>query len=301
MIKLKEEIKAGIIIIASLIILSGFIILIGGGRFYEKSDNYYVKVTNAAGLEVGAQVKLGGVRVGRVLGIKVPTQPGEPVTIEIGIKKGTTLYKGTEASITQIGFVGDIYLLLSVDKTTNEKIKVGDTIPSEEKVQFDVLMSRVEGLSHSVDGLIKDIDKLFSEKNIKGIEELIGNTNKAIVSGSSDLDKVASSLKKTTEKIELVLNEIEGVVRDNKGEISKLLKTAREDLERAGEMIKSIEATAKSVEKTSKSADRVINLQSQNLEILLDTMNKTTGDLQDLFQEIKNKPWSIIYTEKKGE
>lgn len=297
---MKEEIKAGIIIVTSFIILSGFIILIGGSQVFEKFDKYYIKVMNAAGLEVGSQVKLGGVRIGRVLSIKAPNGPGEPVTVEIGIRKGAALYKGTKASITQIGFVGDIYLLLSVDKTTTERIKVGDIIPSQEQVQFDVLMSRIEGLSQTVDGLIKDIDKLFSKKNITGIETLIGNTNEAIVSGSSNLDKVASSLKGTTNKLELVLNEIEELVRDNKGEVSQMIKKAREDLEKAGEMIKSIEATAKSVEKTSKSADRAIELQSQNLEILLNTMNKTTEDLQDLFQEIKNKPWSIIYKERKG-
>jgi len=297
---MKEEIKAGIIIVTSLIILSGFIILIGGSQVFEKFDKYYIKVMNAAGLEVGSQVKLGGVRIGRVLSIKAPNGPGEPVTVEIGIRKGAALYKGTKASITQIGFVGDIYLLLSVDKTTTERIKVGDIIPSQEQVQFDVLMSKVDGLSQTVDGLIKDIDKLFSEKNIKGIETLIGNTNEAIVSGSSNLDKVASSLKGTTNKLELVLNEIEELVKGNKGEVSQMIKKAREDLEKAGEMIRSIEATAKSVEKTSKSADRVIEIQSQNLEILLNTMNKTTEDLQDLFQEIKNKPWSIIYKERKG-
>ncbi len=297
---MKEEIKAGIIIVTSLIILSGFIILIGGSQVFEKFDKYYIKVMNAAGLEVGSQVKLGGVRIGRVLSIKAPNGPGEPVTVEIGIRKGAALYKGTKASITQIGFVGDIYLLLSVDKTTTERIKVGDIIPSQEQVQFDVLMSKVDGLSQTVDGLIKDIDKLFSEKNIKGIETLIGNTNEAIVSGSSNLDKVASSLKGTTDKLELVLNEIEELVKGNKGEVSQMIKKAREDLEKAGEMIKSIEATAKSVEKTSKSADRAIELQSQNLEILLNSMNKTTEDLQDLFQEIKNKPWSIIYKERKG-
>ena len=297
---MKEEIKAGIIIVTSFIILSGFIILIGGSQVFEKFDKYYIKVMNAAGLEVGSQVKLGGVRIGRVLSIKAPNGPGEPVTVEIGIRKGAALYKGTKASITQIGFVGDIYLLLSVDKTTTERIKVGDIIPSQEQVQFDVLMSKVDGLSQTVDGLIKDIDKLFSEKNIKGIETLIGNTNEAIVSGSSNLDKVASSLKGTTNKLELVLNEIEELVKGNKGEVSQMIKKAREDLEKAGEMIKSIEATAKSVEKTSKSADRVIEIQSQNLEILLNTMNKTTEDLQDLFQEIKNKPWSIIYKERKG-
>jgi phospholipid/cholesterol/gamma-HCH transport system substrate-binding protein len=298
---LKEEIKAGIIIIASLVIMSGFIILIGGGQLFKKFDTYYVKVMNAGGLEVGTQVKLGGVRVGRVLSIKTPTGPGESVTIEIGIKKGTVLYKGTKAYITQVGFVGDIYLMLSVQKTTNEMIKVGDIIPSEEPVQFDVLMSKLDGLSRSVNGLVRDVDQIFSEKNIKGIETIVENTNKAVVSGSSNLDKIASSLKKTTDKLELILNEIEEIVRSNKGEVSQLVKKAREDIEKAGEMIKSIEATAKSVEKTSKSAGKVIDVQSQNLEILLDTMTRTTEELQGLLQEIKNKPWGIIYKERKGE
>ena len=61
---LKEEIKAGIIIISSLIILSGFTILISGSQLFEKFDVYYIKVMNAAGIESGSQVKLGGVRVG---------------------------------------------------------------------------------------------------------------------------------------------------------------------------------------------------------------------------------------------
>ncbi|OGW38057.1 MAG: hypothetical protein A2Y97_00150 [Nitrospirae bacterium RBG_13_39_12] len=295
---MKEEIKAGIIIVASLILLSGSIILIGGGQLFEKFDAYYVKFKNAGGLEVGSQVKLGGVRVGRVLSIKVPSGFDEPITIEIGLKKGATLYKGTKASIAQIGFVGDIYLLLAFDDITSEKIKVGEVIPSEEKVQFDILMSKLNGLSDSVDSLIKDIDKLFSQKNIKGIEELIGNTNNAIISGSSNLNMIANSLKKTTEKLEVVLNEVEELVRNNKSEISQLIKKAREDIEKAGEMIKSMESTAKSVEKTSKTADRAIDRQSQNIEILINTMTRTTEELQDLLQEIKNKPWSFIYKEK---
>lgn len=298
---MKEEIKAGIIIIASLMILSGFIVLIGGSQLFDKFDVYYIQVMNASGLEIGAQVRLGGVRVGRVLDIKAPDKPGEPVSVEIGIKRGTVLYKGTKALISQVGFVGDIYLLLAVDNTTNEKIKAGDIIPSEEKVQFDVLMAKINGLSQSVDTLIKDIDKLFNEKNIRGIESLIGNTNNAIVSGSTSMDKVASSLKATTDKLERVLSEIEDIVKVNKGEVSQLIKKAREDIDKAGEMIRSIESTAKSVDRTSKSVDRVIDLQSRNIENLINTMTNTTEELQELLQEIKHKPWSIIYKEKRGE
>jgi phospholipid/cholesterol/gamma-HCH transport system substrate-binding protein len=298
---MKEEVKAGIIIVAAVLILSGFIILIGGGNFFEKYDTYTINVSNAAGLETGSQVRLGGVKVGRVLDIRAPSNPAEPVTIRIGIKRGTALYKGTKALITQVGFVGDIYLLLTVGNTTNEPIKIGSVIPSEEQIQMDVLMAKMNGLSVSVDILIKDIDKLFNEKNLKGIENLIGNTNNAIVSGSSNVNKIASSLKATTEKLERVMNEVEDILKGNKGEVTQLIKNARADIDKAGDMIKSIESTAKSVEKTSKSVDRMVDHQSRNLGNLIDSMTRTTEELQDFLQEIKNKPWSIIYKEKKGE
>lgn len=295
---MKEVIKASIIILSSLIILSIFVILIGGSSFYEKLDKYYVKVMNVGGLEVGSQVRLGGVRVGRVTDISVPKNPGELVTVEIGVKKGTKIYKGTKALITQTGFVGDIYMLLSVNNTVGEIIKPGDTIPSEEQMQFGLIISKIDILSSSVDKLVNDIDKLFSDKNIKGIENLIGNTNNAIVNSSSNLEKVANSLKNTTEKLNVVLSEIEEVVKTNKGEVNQIVKKVRYDIEKAEDMIKSIESTAKSVENTSKTIDKTVLLQSKKIERLLNSMVETSEELKELIQEMKNKPWSLIYKEK---
>ncbi len=298
---MKEEIKAGIIIVASLLIMSVFVVLIGGGQFMNRYDKYYVRVQNAAGLETGAQVKLGGVRVGRVLGIREPDGPGRPVTIEIGVREGTPVYKGTKALITQIGFVGDIYLLLTVDHTTDERIKTGEDIPSDPTVEFTMMMAKLNTLAESVDGLIRDVNKLFSPSNVQKVENLIVDTNKAIVSGSTSLEKVAAGFKSAAAKLELVLNEVEGLIKSNKGEVSELIRKAREDLERAGEMIKSLEETSRSVGRTSNSIDKAVVQQSQNLDVLLTTMTRTTEELQELLGEIKNKPWSIIYKEGKGE
>jgi len=298
---MREEIKAGIIIVSSLLILSISVILIGGGSIYEKLDKYYVKVMNVGGLEVGSQVRLGGVRVGRVMEIFVPQGPGELVTVEIGIKKGITLYKGTKALITQTGFVGDIYLLLSVSDTSKGVIKPGEIIPSEEQAQFGLIMSKIDVLSSSIDKLVNDVDRLFSEKNVRGIEMLIGNTNDAIVNSSSNLEKVANSLKGTTEKLNDVLTEVEEVVKSNKGEISQVIKKAKDDLEKANDMIRSIESTAKSFENTSKTIDKNVALQSKRLERLLNSMAETSEELRELIQEIKNKPWSLIYKEKRND
>jgi phospholipid/cholesterol/gamma-HCH transport system substrate-binding protein len=311
---LKEEIKAGTIILISLILLSGFIILIGGSPFFEKVDKYYVRVRDVAGLDVGAQVKLGGLRIGRVLKIEAPSGPGQPITVEIGIKQGTVLYKGTQALITQVGLVGDTYLLLSIEKTANERFRVGETIPAEEQIQFAKILARVDDIAKSIDGLISDIGKIFSQKNVMGIEKVIENTNRTVVSASSSIDQIVAALKNTTDNLGRVLDEAGGLVRDNRGEVSTAIKKAREsieklegDIEKAGdaikafeETVKAFEETAKNLSKTSDSIDKAVVLQSQNLDQFLNLLIKATQDLQDLIQELKTKPWRLLYKEGKG-
>jgi ABC-type transporter Mla subunit MlaD len=132
------------------------------------------------------------------------------------------------------------------------------------------------------------------------IEKVIENTNKTLASTSSSLDQIISALKSTTDRLGLVLNEVEGLVRENRGEVSLTIKKAREDMEKVGELIKAFEETVKTVNQTSQSVESAINLQSQNLDQLLNLMIRTTQDLQDLIQEIKTKPWSLIYKEGKG-
>jgi phospholipid/cholesterol/gamma-HCH transport system substrate-binding protein len=296
---LREEIKAGAIIVTSFVILSAFVILIGGSRFFEKSDIYYTAVMNAAGLEKGAQVRLGGISVGRVLDIKEPGGPGKPLTIEIAIKKGTPLYKGTKALITQTGFVGDTYLLLTIDHTTAGRIGVGEEIPSEVSTDLGVIMTRLYELSQRVDVLITDVDRIFNEKNAREVGKLLSNTNEAVVSISSNVEQVASSLRATMDKTETVLNEVEEMVRTNKGEVSELIRRGRKDLDQAGDTIARIEAAAKKIDAVSGSAGQAIEELSQNLDNLISDMTKTTEDLRDGIQEIRRKPWSILYKEKK--
>ncbi len=298
---LKEEIKAGVIIIASLVILGVFVILIGGSRFFGKYDTYYTQVMNAAGLDKGAQVKLGGVSVGRVSDIREPGGPGRPVTIEMAIKRGTVLYNGTKALITQNGFLGDIYLLLAVDHTTAGRIAVGDEIPSEARPDFGAIMARLDELTRTSDVLIRDVDRLFNEKNVREMDKLLGNTNKAVVSMSSNVESVAASLRATTERMQTVLNDIDSAVKTNKGEVSQLIRTARKDLDKAGDTITHIEEAAKKIDDASGSAGKAIDEQSQNLDNLIYTLTKTTEDLRGVIQEIRRKPWSLFYKEKKGE
>ncbi|MBF0566272.1 MAG: MCE family protein [Nitrospirae bacterium] len=297
---LKEEIKAGIIVVSALTIISLMVVLIGGTQLFEKFDTYYVKLTDIAGIDAGSQVRLGGVRIGMVKDIIVPDKPNAPVTLVLSINKGTPIYKGTKGVISQIGFVGDIYMGLSNEHATSERLPVGSTIPAEERIQLSDLLFKLGKASDTLDTLLRDVDLLFAEKNRKEIGSLLTNTNNTVLTMQKELVDISSTLTNTTKKLYDVLGNIDNLLKENKGEVNRVLTTATKDLEDARGMIKSIEKTADSFNHTSKTIDKAVNSQSENISRVITTLDATMEDLQDVLQEIKHKPWSFIYREDGG-
>ncbi|MBF0457678.1 MAG: MCE family protein [Nitrospirae bacterium] len=298
---IKEEIKAGIVIAATLLIVSLFVILVSGGRFGTKYDIYYVKLMDVAGIDVGSQIRLGGMRVGKITSIIIPGNAKEPLTVVLGINKGTKFYKGTRAIISQIGFVGEIYLALSLGDVAEEKIEPGSTIPSEDSVQFADLLIKLAKATEKLDQLLVDVDAVFSEKNRKQIGDILVNTNNATATAKVEMQNISHSLTKTFSEMEAVMKELNEILKGNKGEIAALLKTTTEEIHEIGEMVKAFEKTSYSLTKTSDSINRVFDDQSQNMTEVMKNVNTTLEDLQGVLQEIKNKPWSIIYKDSENE
>ncbi|MBF0516761.1 MAG: MCE family protein [Nitrospirae bacterium] len=294
---IKEEIKAGVVIFTTLLIISVFVILVGGGQFSSKADIYYVRLKDIAGIDVGSPVRLGGMRVGKVTNIIIPDNASEPLTIVMGIKKGTKFFEGTRAIISQIGFVGEIYLGLSLGNIANAKIAPGATIPSDEAVQFNDLLIKLAKATETLEKLLSDVDKVFSVKNQKQIEDLLANSNKAAVTAQAEIKNISHSLTKTFSEMDGVLKELNEILKDNKGQISVLLKTITQEVRGIGVMVKSFEKTSASLTKTSNSVSNAVDDQSQNMSELMKNINTTLEDLQGVLQEIKNKPWSLIYKE----
>ncbi|MCG6553292.1 MAG: MlaD family protein [Candidatus Magnetominusculus sp. LBB02] len=285
---IKEEIKAGAVVITTLLIISAFVILVGRGQFSSKYDIYYVKLQDVAGVDIGSQVRLGGMRIGKIINIIAPINAKEPLTVVLGINKGTKFYKGTRAIISQIGFVGEIYMGLSLGNVAEAKIEPGATIPSEDNVQFADLLVRLAKATESLDKLLVDVDAVFSKQNQKQVTELLANSNKAAITINAEIQNISHSMTKTFNEMEGVMKEINVILKDNKGEVAELLKTVTKEVRGIGAMVRSFE-------KTSSSVSIAVDDQSQNMTELMKNINTTLEDLQGVLQEIQNKPWSLIY------
>jgi len=296
---MKDEIKAGFTIIMAMTILTLSVIFIGGSRLFDTFDVYYIKLFDVTGLETGSQVKLGGMRVGRVLSIIAPKKEKEPITIEIGLDKGTILYEGVKASISQVGFVGDIFLQLYLGDTSKTIIKPGSTIPSIEQSNFNTIMAKAEDLTVSLKKLVEDVDKVFSDKNVKKFSELLDNTNTLIVNTDKRMEITLISLKTMSDRLTSLIIKAEAIADDNREGIREVVSKARDNLVAIEKLIQQLEGSARSFDTALASVNILMQRQNQNLDELIQNIINTIDNLNDAINDFNQRPWRIIYKDKK--
>src|ERR1700720_4213655 len=99
------------------------------------TPTYRVKAEfqNVAGLNDGADVRVGGIHTGTVNRIDLPQRPDGKVTVVMNLKKATRdiVKKDSIASIHSEGLLGDEYVEISFGTEQAERLNDGDTIQSE--------------------------------------------------------------------------------------------------------------------------------------------------------------------------
>jgi outer membrane protein OmpA-like peptidoglycan-associated protein len=126
--------RVGILVVMAMVSLSIGIFLIGNKDFLF-SSTYRLKAEfqTVAGLNNGAEVRIGGIHQGTVKEIDLPAQPDGKVTVVMNLKSGTRniVKKDSRASIKTEGLLGDKYVEISFGSTKAEPLGEDATIASE--------------------------------------------------------------------------------------------------------------------------------------------------------------------------
>src|SRR5580704_11362184 len=102
--------RLGVFVVGSLAILTGGVFLIGGNHLtFRSTYRLKTQVRNVAGLENGAEVRVGGMHEGTVRQIDLPDRPDGEVTVQMDLANGTraVVKQDSLASIQAEGLVGD--------------------------------------------------------------------------------------------------------------------------------------------------------------------------------------------------
>jgi phospholipid/cholesterol/gamma-HCH transport system substrate-binding protein len=148
-------IKVSIFTVAMLLVAAALVVVFGDFRFGAE-NTYHATFTNASRLKAGQKVRIAGVPVGKVSGIKL--NPDNTIDVKFGVDRRYQLYSSTRALIRYENLVGDRFLEITSGPGELRKLPAGGTINSEHTQPALDLDALLGGLKPLVKGL--DADKV---------------------------------------------------------------------------------------------------------------------------------------------
>jgi phospholipid/cholesterol/gamma-HCH transport system substrate-binding protein len=148
-------IRVSIFAVAMLLVSAALVVVFGDFRFGAESG-YHATFTDVSKLKAGQKVRIAGVPVGAVSGVKL--NPDNTIDVKFGVDRRYTLYSSTRAVIRYENLVGDRYLEITSGPGELRKLPAGGTINSQHTQPALDLDALLGGLRPLVKGL--DADKV---------------------------------------------------------------------------------------------------------------------------------------------
>ncbi len=245
-----SQLKVGLTVLAASITLGVLIFLMSGtGGVFTRKIQLKSYFDNANGLRVGAPVRLAGVDIGNVTGIRVVEETSKQLTpVEVTMKVNTkyrfNLRKDSLTLLSTAGVLGETYIDINSSQARGPQARDGDVLPSREVPDFSDMVRSGQSTLQNMDALLKRLDRIiaFVESGQGSVGKLIydpalynrlnstvsefqGLVNQ-VAEGKGTLGKLFSDdelyrkASATVDKVNVVIDDLNA----GKGSVGKLLK-----------------------------------------------------------------------------
>lgn len=180
-------IKVGIFTVVMLLVSAALVVVFGDFRFGSEST-YHATFTDASRLKAGQKVRIAGVPVGAVSGVKL--NPDNTIDVEFGVDQRYTLYTSTRAQIRYENLVGDRFMEITSGPGELRKLPPGGTINAQHTQPALDLDALLGGLKPVLKGL--DADKVNTVTS--AVMELLQGQGGALNNVLTDTNAFTSAL-----------------------------------------------------------------------------------------------------------
>jgi phospholipid/cholesterol/gamma-HCH transport system substrate-binding protein len=305
----KNEILTGVLVIATIAVLTFVLVLLGAPGLFHPLVTYKIYFDNAAGIKQGAPVMLAGRKIGQVQKLYSPVSPKEEkqaqeagaaihppepnaslpaeasaktspspspnrprfeVRVDVQVDKNAKVYRDAKARLMQLGLLGDMAIDITQGTESSGRAKDGETFAGE----------RTPDLGDAAAKMLEVIKPVAAEAT---------NTMK-------DLQRTAQNLNRLT---------------DENSELTLALgqfKTFGEHLVDLTAPESSLSHSLTNIEKisTGLSENNNIEITLQNLRTSSEKLKITVSDLgpvgqnlKDFSETVKTQPWRLIWPSTK--
>ena len=218
-------VKVGFFVTISALALGAVILFFGELPFAKRNYvEYYAYFKNVGGLSKGADVRVAGVKVGKVENLLFERAR---VKVVLQVKRDVPIYRDAVAKIESLGLLGDKYVEVEPGHPDTGRLPPGSVIPhSYRPPDMSQMVASLSKTSESIDKLAKNLNRLV-EENRRQIDTLLANLSELSRNLNLLLAENRNNIDRTLENIKLLTDRLNRQLPDLLEEYQKLAETLR--------------------------------------------------------------------------
>jgi phospholipid/cholesterol/gamma-HCH transport system substrate-binding protein len=304
----REQALVGSFVLLAVAVLFGTVFVISGA-FGRSTTKFHAYFPFAGGLEPGATVRYaGGPKVGRVDSLQLDPQNPAQLDIVFRVQSDLPVKVDSNVKIMSMSPLGDNHLEILPGTSQAPRALSGALLPSQKYVDFNVLTAQINDLGPQAQELLRNlndrasevqetiarVNDLLSPQNRLNLAATLGSTRGMIEENRPQVKAALRNVNALTEKIQPLLEDfrktsdqanqalthIDAMVGENRADVRQAVLELRRTLTNM------TDATAR--------LDRTLDVNSENIDELLDNVRHVTENLKEFTATIKTRPYTLI-------
>ena len=313
MAKRQEEIKAGALIVVTIVLFLTALVFVGGVNLLRKKRVTYTTYFKfAGGLEPGAFVRFGGLKVGTVQAAEIDPQDTTRVRVKIAVNKGTPIRKDSRAKISTLGFLSENYVEISPGTRQAELLPPDSELAADETVQMAEILNNVNIATANANTLIKHVDErlvviaakadelitnfnsVVNAENRKRIDSIIANIDGLLAENRAPFKSAIKNIDTTSEKLGPTIDNANQTITETKKLATNLNGTIEENRKEIHDALIQLRTSLIEAQALMANVQDTLDNNRANLDETLENIRAASQNLKEFTDQVKRQPYSLI-------
>jgi phospholipid/cholesterol/gamma-HCH transport system substrate-binding protein len=257
---LSREQRIGAFFVVGLVLLFVAIELtLGLGLF---GDRYTLRATfrDVQGLDVGADVRVAGLKAGRVSGMQLEQ---DHVQVDMALHRAIKVKKDSVARLDFRALSGERFVAISLGSPTAKDAEPGDTLIGETPASFSDVFDQLADVAESVNDLTERLGA-DAERLLAGLADVVEENRTALGEATRSFASITGKIDQGTGTLGLLVNDptlydratatmndlsrVSGSIADGRGTLGKLVTQDDGLYEQMRDTVDNLQATAQNAQ-----------------------------------------------------
>lgn len=283
----KKEIKVGLMIFVSLVILGLFLLAIFGIQLGTKTHLYRIYLDYVGGISEGSLVKYMGMDVGQVHKISFAEDQPNLIELQLEVKASTPIKTDSRAFVTSIGLMADHHIEISPGSPEANLLPSGSELSTKKVLSFAQMSEVMGDLNQQTQTLLAQLNAVLGEDNRAHLSSIARNMDSLMINLQEPFLATLSNMEKSSRELSRISSDLREFMDMNDNNFADFVANLKTTTDATDELIHEIRSTVRNLES-------LMSANNANVTDMMENFQNASQNLEEFSRILKEQPWLLV-------